>query len=50
LLLAAGEHPDVRRTGTCGDRLRRAAGHWYLSERIAQSDGGPLTGPAAADR
>jgi hypothetical protein len=50
LLLAAGDQPGILRTGTYRDRLRRVAGRWYLSERIAQSDGGALTGPAAADR
>jgi uncharacterized protein (TIGR02246 family) len=42
LLLAAGEQPGLLRTGSYRDRLRRGDGRWYLSERIATSDGGPV--------
>jgi uncharacterized protein (TIGR02246 family) len=49
LLLASGEHPGILRTGTYCDQLRRVDGRWYLSERIARSDGGPLTAPAPGE-
>jgi uncharacterized protein (TIGR02246 family) len=49
MLLATGAQPRVLRIGTYHDRLRRVAGRWLFSERVAMSDGGPATAPPAQE-